>query len=106
MEVEGEGGGVELRAPHLEADLGQGLAGRGEAQGLPLQGSSPAGGGPLTLRVVSMVGKTSRMRCHSSTRRIPSRITGVTGISKEMRTFSGNSPSLNSNWPSGQRKRS
>ena len=68
--------------------------------------SAPAGGGPFTLKVVSMLGKTARMRCHSSTRRMPSRMTGVTSDSKVMRMFSGNSPSRNSNWPEGQRKRS
>jgi len=40
-----------------------------------------ADGLSTTVNEVAMLEKTSRMRFHSSTRRIPSRITGVTGVS-------------------------
>ena len=49
-------------------------------------GESRVWGAPRTLKVTSMVGKTARMRFHSSTRRMPSRITGVTGVSQWMST--------------------
>ena len=70
-------------------------------------GSPGAGAGWLVrVKVVSLVGKTARMRCQSSTRRIPSRITGVTGVSIVIGMSAGISPSWNSNSPEGQRKRS
>ena len=83
------------------------LPGRGERERLPLDRVAGAGAGWLVrVKVVSLVGKTARMRCQSSTRRIPSRITGVTGVSIVIGMSGGTSPSWNSNWPEGQRKRS
>ena len=107
VQLEEQRRGLELGAPQLEADLGQrSCRPRPGASAWLSAGVAPGGGAPLTLNVVPMLGNTSRIRAHSSTRRMPSRITGVTGVSNVMRMSSGNSPSLNSNWPSGHRKRS